>query len=79
MPNQRHPEKRNITVALPDGLIDSLDAYCSETNLTRAQALAKLVGREIGSDPEEIERVMGWNSNTPPRAKPSKKPRKSNK
>ena len=62
MPNQRHPEKTQFNVPLPSSLVDQIDEYAYAKGWTRAQAVARLLGEELGADQQEIDRIMKLNA-----------------
>jgi len=78
MPNQRNPEKTQVNVWLPDHLSDKLEEFRIEEGLSKAEALALLIGRSLpGVDQAEVDRVMGWNSQKKDSLKkPKKAPKK---
>jgi len=78
MPNQRNPEKTQVNVWLPDHLSDKLEQFRREKGLSKAEALALLIGQSLpGVDQAEVDRVMGWNSEKKDSLKkPKKAPKK---
>jgi len=61
MPNKRHPEKKQFNVFLPEDLVEAVDDYATENNLSRAQAAAVIIGKVVGADKAEIARIMQLN------------------